>query len=63
MNKPFAVILAVLGWGGVILVQNFSKLVPHASPKEVAPFEIPVLIFALVATALVIKVFATKGKS
>jgi hypothetical protein len=63
MNKPFAVILAVLGWAGVILVQNFSKLVPHASPQEVKPFEVPVLIFALVATALCIKVFATKSKT
>jgi hypothetical protein len=62
MNKPVAIIIALLGWAGVILVQNFSSLVPHASPREVEPFKIPVLIFALVATALVIKVFAAKPK-
>jgi hypothetical protein len=63
MNKTLAVILAVLGWAGVILVQNFSTLVPHASPHEVEPFEIPVLIFALVATALAIKVLVVKPKA
>jgi hypothetical protein len=63
VNKPLAIILAVVGWAGVILVQNFSKLVPNASPQEVKPFEIPVLIFALVATALVVKVFVAKPKA
>jgi hypothetical protein len=63
MNKPLAIVLAVLGWAGVILVQNFSTLVPNASAEEVKPFKIPVLIFALVATALVIKVFMAKPKT
>ena len=63
MNKPVAVILAVLGWAGVILVQNFSSLVPHASPREVKPFEMPVLIFALLATALAITLFVKKPKA
>ncbi len=63
MNKPLAIFLAVLGWAGFILVQKLPELAPNASPREVEPFKVPVLIFALVATALVVKVFVAKPKA
>ena len=63
MSKPLAIILAVLGWAGFILVQKLPELAPNASPQEVEPFKIPVLVFALVATALVIKAFVAKPKA
>jgi hypothetical protein len=62
MSKPLAVIFAVVAWAGVILVQNFSKLVPNASAEEVRPFEIPVLILALVATGLMIVTLKNPSK-
>jgi hypothetical protein len=57
MSKPLAVILAVVGWAAVIVTLNFSKIVPHASEAEIKPFVVPIVIFALVATALLIKTF------
>jgi hypothetical protein len=62
MSKPLAVILTLVGWAGVILVQNFSKLVPHASEEEVQPFVIPSVIFALVCTALLVQTFMRSEK-
>lgn len=62
MNKPVAIILAIVGWAGVILVQNFSKLVPNASEQEVEPFVIPSVVFAVVCTVLLIKSFMTPAK-
>ena len=63
MNKPLAVILAVLGWVGVGIVSNFHQLVPNASPQEIRPFVAPVWILAIVLTALAIKTFAAKPKA
>jgi hypothetical protein len=60
MNKPVAVLLAIIGWAGVALVENFSKLVPHASPQEVAPFVWPVRILAIVLTVLAVQTFIKK---
>ena len=50
-SKAMFVFLAILGWVGVGIVSNFSKLVPHASPEEVKPFVIPVWVLALLLTA------------
>jgi hypothetical protein len=63
MNKPLAIILAILGWVGVGIVSNFHKIVPHASPQEIKPFVAPLWILAIVLTALAIKTFAAKLKT
>ncbi|MGN6108268.1 MAG: hypothetical protein ACTHU0_24390 [Kofleriaceae bacterium] len=55
-----AVVLAIVGWIGVIVVSNFSKLVPHASPAEVRPFVAPIWVLAILLTAFAIKAFASK---
>jgi ABC-type arginine transport system permease subunit len=55
VSRPVVIVLTILAWAGVILVQNISKLVPHASPEEVQPFVVPTVILALVCTALLIK--------
>lgn len=60
MNKPLAIILAIVGWVGVGVVSNFHDIVPHASPDEIRPFVAPVWILAIVLTLLAIKTFASK---
>ncbi len=63
MNKPVSIILAVIGWVGVIITLNFSKIVPHASESEVRPFIAPVIVFALVATVLAVRTFVRAPKT
>ncbi|MGE0402070.1 MAG: hypothetical protein AB7T06_35540 [Kofleriaceae bacterium] len=60
MNKPLAIILAVVGWVGVGVVSNFHEIVPHASPQEIKPFVAPVWILAVLLTLLAIKTLASK---
>ncbi|MFN0248396.1 MAG: hypothetical protein ACKV2T_16005 [Kofleriaceae bacterium] len=60
MNKPLAIILAVVGWVGVGVVSNFHEIVPHASPEEIKPFVVPVWILAIMLTLLAIKTLVTK---
>jgi len=62
MSKPVAIILAIVGWVAVVVTLNFSKIVPHASASEVRPFIAPVVVFALVATVLAIRVFVSAPK-
>ncbi len=63
MSKPLAVVLALIGWGGVILVAKFHELVPNASEQEIAPFVWPVRIFAIVMTVLLVKSFMAPPKA
>jgi hypothetical protein len=63
MNKPLAIILAVVGWVGVGVVSNFGEIVPNASPQEIKPFVAPVWILAVMLTLLAIKTLATKPAS
>ncbi len=63
MNKPVAIVLAVIGWIGVIVTLNFSSIVPHASPSEVRPFIAPVVVFAIVATLLAVRKLVSSPKS
>lgn len=60
MNKPLAIILAVVGWVGVGVVSNFHEIVPHASPQEIQPFVAPIWILAMALTVLAIRALATK---
>jgi len=62
MSKPVAVILAIVSWAAVVIMMNFSELVPNASPEEVRPFKAPLWILAIVTTLLAIKTFASAPK-
>ena len=57
-----AVVLAVIGWVGVVVAMNFHSIVPHASPAEIRPFLVAAWLFALLMSVLAIKSLATKPK-
>jgi hypothetical protein len=59
MGKTGAIILAVVGWGAVGVALRFHDIVPHASEDEIRPFLIAAIVFALVATGLLIKALAS----
>jgi hypothetical protein len=63
MSKPVAIVLAVLGWGGVVAALNFHAIVPHASPAEIRPFLVALVVFAVVTTALLFKTLMSKPKA
>jgi hypothetical protein len=63
MSKPVAIVLAVLGWIGVVVALRFHDLVPHASPAEIRPFLIALVVFSVVTTALLIKTLTSKPKA
>jgi hypothetical protein len=62
MSKPVAAIAALVSWVAVVIVMNFHSLVPNASDKEIAPFKAPIVVLALMTTALLVMKLAAAAK-